>query len=239
MEELDLKELFTIFWERKTQAILIILVFAIIGMAYSYFMVEPDYKATTKLVLTQSSENSKDGSITQADVTLNSKLVSTYGEIIKTDNVLKTVVNNINNPDITIKDIKENVTVKSVKETELLEITVKNANPNYAAQIANEIAKVFCERVVEIYSISNTYVLDRAEPDATPYNINHIKDIAVFAFIGVIVAVVYILIANMLDNTIKTEQDIEKIGGLLVLSTIPDYSLENKRGGRRKWKENL
>lgn len=234
MEELDLKELFTIFWERKTQAILIILVFAIIGMTYSYFMVEPDYKATTKLVLTQSSENSKDGSITQADVTLNSKLVSTYGEIIKTDNVLKTVVNNINNPDITIKDIKENVTVKSVKETELLEITVKNANPNYAAQIANEIAKVFCERVVEIYSISNTYVLDRAEPDATPYNINHIKDMAVFAFIGVIVAVVYILIANMLDNTIKTEQDIEKIGGLLVLSTIPDYSLENKRGGRRK-----
>lgn len=234
MEELDLKELFTIFWERKTQALLIILVFAIIGMTYSYFMVEPDYKATTKLVLTQSSVDSKDDSITQADVTLNSKLVSTYGEIIKTDNVLKTVVNNINNPDITIKDIKENVTVKSVKETELLEITVKNANPNYAAQIANEIAKVFCERVVEIYSISNTYVLDRAEPDATPYNINHIKDIAVFAFIGVIVAVVYILIANMLDNTIKTEQDIEKIGGLLVLSTIPDYSLENKRGGRRK-----
>lgn len=234
MEELVLKELFTIFWERKTQAILIILVFAIIGMTYSYFMVEPDYKATTKLVLTQSSVDSKDDSITQADVTLNSKLVSTYGEIIKTDNVLKTVVNNINNPDITIKDIKENVTVKSVKETELLEITVKNANPNYAAQIANEIAKVFCERVVEIYSISNTYVLDRAEPDATPYNINHIKDIAVFAFIGVIVAVVYILIANMLDNTIKTEQDIEKIGGLLVLSTIPDYSLENKRGGRRK-----
>ena len=234
MEELDLKELFTIFWERKTQAILIILVFAIIGMTYSYFMVEPDYKATTKLVLTQSSVDSKDDSITQADVTLNSKLVSTYGEIIKTDNVLKTVVNNINNPDITIKDIKENVTVKSVKETELLEITVKNANPNYAAQIANEIAKVFCERVVEIYSISNTYVLDRAEPDATPYNINHIKDIAVFAFIGVIVAVVYILIDNMLDNTIKTEQDIEKIGGLLVLSTIPDYSLENKRGGRRK-----
>ena len=234
MEELDLKELFTIFWERKTQAILIILVFAIIGMTYSYFMVEPDYKATTKLVLTQSSVDSKDDSITQADVTLNSKLVSTYGEIIKTDNVLKTVVNNINNPDITIKDIKENVTVKSVKETELLEITVKNANPNYAAQIANEIAKVFCERVVEIYSISNTYVLDRAEPDATPYNINHIKDIAVFAFIGVIVAVVYILIANMLDNTIKTEQDIEKICGLLVLSTIPDYSLENKRGGRRK-----
>lgn len=239
MEELDLKELFTIFWERKAQIILIILVFAILGVAYSYFLVEPDYKATTKLVLTQSSESSKDGSITQADVTLNSKLVSTYGEIIKTDNVLKTVVKNINNPEITIKDIKENVTVKSVKETELLEITVKNSDPNYAAQIANEIAKVFCERVVDIYSISNTYILDRAEPDAIPYNVNHIKDILLFAFVGIIVAVVYVLISNMLDNTVKTEQDIEKIVGLLVLTTIPDYTLENKRGGRGKWERNL
>ena len=59
-------------------------------------------------------------------------------------------------------------------------------------------------------------------------------DYGSYAFIGVIVAVIYVLISNILDNTIKTEQDIEKIGGLLVLTTIPDYTLENKRGGRRK-----
>lgn len=234
MEELNLKDLFTMFWEKKEQILLIVLIFAVIGIAYSYLLVEPDFKAKTKLVLTQSIEGTEDGAITQADVTLNSKLVATYGELIKTDNILQTVVNNINNPDITINKIKNNVSVQSVKETELLEISVTNADPNYAAIIANEIAKVFCEKVVEIYNISNTYILDRAVPNETPYNINHTKDIVIFAFIGVVVAGAYVLIANMLDNTIKTEQDIEKTTGLMVLTVIPDYEAENKRGGKRK-----
>lgn len=234
MEELDLKDLFTVFWEKKAQIILIVLIFAVIGIAYSYFVVEPEYKAKTKLVLTQSLEGTEDGAITQADITLNSKLVSTYGELIKTDNILQTVVDNINNPEITINSIKNNVSVESVKSTELLEISVKNSNPNYAATIANEIAKVFCEKVIEIYNISNTYILDRAVPTKTPYNINHTKDIVIFAFIGVVVAAVYVLIANMLDNTVKTEQDVEKTTGLMVLTAIPDYELENKRGGKRK-----
>ena len=216
MEELNLKDLFTMFWEKKAQIILIVLIFAIIGIAYSYFLVVPDYKAKTKLVLTQSLEGTEDGAITQADITLNSKLVSTYGELIKTDNILQTVVENINNPEITINSIKNNVSVESVKSTELLEISVKNSNPNYAAIIANEIAKVFCEKVVEIY------------------NINHPKDIIIFSVIGAVVAVGYVLVANMLDNTIKNEQDVEKITGLMVLTTIPDYELENKRGGKRK-----
>ena len=127
---------------------------------------------------------------------------------------------------------KNNVTVQSVKSTELIEITVKNDNPNYAATIANEIAKVFCERVVEIYNISNTYILDRAEPETQPCNINHKKDIFIFAFIGLVVAAIYALILNMLDNTIKTEEDVEKVSGLIVLTTIPDYTLE--KGGKRK-----
>ena len=89
---------------------------------------------------------------------------------------------------------------------------------------------IFSEKIVEIYNISNVYVLDRAEANAIPSNINHTKDTAVFAFIGLVVAAVYVLIATMLDNTIKTEQDVENATGLL--SSIPNYDIElkNKRG---------
>lgn len=65
-----------------------------------------------------------------------------------------------------------------------------------------------------------------------PSNINHMKDVVIFAFIGLVIAAVYVLIANMLDNTIKTEQDVEATTELLVLSSIPNYDIElkNKRG---------
>lgn len=239
MEELDLKEIFSIFWNRKLEIILITLLLIAAGIVYSYFFITPEYKASTTLVLVQSSatvEQTGDGTITQTDLTLNSKLVSTYSEVMKSKAVLRQVVENLNIEGLSEGKIKNNISVKAVKDTELIEITVKNEEPNRAALIANEIAKVFSEKVVEMYNISNLYVLDRAEPNENPSNINHTKDIIIFAFIGIVVAVVYVLIINMLDTTIKTEQDIENSVGLLVLSSIPNYDAEIKsksKGGRR------
>ena len=84
--------------------------------------------------------------------------------------------------------LKNKISVVSTKDTEIIEIRVKNTDPDYATKIANEIAKVFCEKIVEIYNISNTYLLDRAEVPTNPSNINHIKDIAIFTFIGIVIS---------------------------------------------------
>ncbi|MBE5819566.1 MAG: hypothetical protein E7310_01880 [Clostridiales bacterium] len=237
MEELDLKELFTIFWNRRLEIVLITLITIAIGVVYSYFFIVPEYKASTTLVLVQSSatvEQSGQG-ITQTDLTINSKLVSTYSEIMKSKAVLSQVVDSLDIEGLTEESIRKNISVQAVKDTEVIEITVKNLDPNNAAQIANKIAEVFSEKVVEIYNISNIYVLDRAEPNEVPSNINHMKDIVIFAFIGIVISVGFVLVLNMLDTTIKTEQDVESSTGLLVLSSIPNYEVENKikKGGRR------
>lgn len=77
--------------------------------------------------------------------------------------------------------------------------------------------------------------MDRAEASDVPCNINHAKDLVIFAFIGLVISVIVCLISNMLDTTIKTEEDVEKATGLMVLTSIPDYNIENsrKKGGRR------
>lgn len=237
MEEIDLKELFSLFWNKRIIIILITLILMFIGVIYTYFFITPEYTATTNLILVQASSNSQKGEagITSADLTINSKLVSTYSELIKKNTVLDQVANNLNIPQNDIRKIKNKISVASAKNTEIIEINVKNENPEYATKIANEIAKVFCEKIVEIYNISNTYLLDRAEVPTTPSNINHIKDITIFTFIGIVISVGYILLANMLDTTIKTEEDIEKTTGLTVLVAIPNYDVEFKeaKGGRR------
>ena len=237
MEELDLKELFLIFWNRKLEIILITLVTIAIGVVYSYFFIVPEYKATTTLVLVQSSSNAEQSGegITQTDLTLNSKLVSTYSEIMKSKSVLMQVVNDLGVENLTEEDIRNSISVKARENTEVIEIIIKNLDPNLAAQIANKTAEVFSEKIVEMYNISNIYILDRAEPNEVPSNINHMKDIVIFAFIGMVISVGFVLIINMLDTTIKTEQDVENATGLLVLSSIPNYEVEIKRkkGGKR------
>lgn len=238
MEELDLKELFSIFWNKKIWIIIITIILIIIGAVYSYVFVKPEYQASTTLLLakTNSEENTEgmtnSESITQTDLTLNQKLVSTYSVLVQSKSVIREVINNLGIDGLEEEELKKSVTVNAVEDTEVIKITVTNKNPDYAAKIANEIANVFSKKVTEIYKINNVYIVDVAEIENEPYNINHIKDIVIFAFIGIVIACAYILIANMLDNTIKSETDIEKMG-LTVLAQLPMYDFDERvRGGK-------
>ena len=238
MEELDLKELFSMFWNKKAEIIFITLILMAVGVAYSYFYITPVYTAKTDVLLVQSSSTMSqtgDTAITQTDLTMNSKLVSTYSELIKKNTVFGQVAANLGISDEETAQIKNNISVSSAKDTEIIEIKVTNVDPEKAANVANEIAKVFSDKIVEIYNISNIHLLDRAEVPTEPSNINHTKDIVVFAFIGLVIAAMYVLVANMLDTTIKTEEDIEKVTGLIVLTSIPNYEAEFKstKGGKK------
>ena len=97
MEELDLKELFVMFWNKKAQIILVVLIFIAIGVIYTVGFTTPKYSASTSLLLAGSgSSGTQTNTITTTDVTLNSKLVSTYSELVKSKNVLGQVISNLN-----------------------------------------------------------------------------------------------------------------------------------------------
>ena len=236
MEELDLKELFNIFWERKLEIVVILLISIVIGAVYSFLIVEPKYTSYTTVLLTQGTgkeQNETSSSITQSDLTLNSNLVATYRDIITSRAVLQEVISNLNIQGLTEENLKKSITVNQKSATEILEIKVTNANPNYAEIIANKTTEVFSKKVGEIFKINNVYIVDKAEASQTPSNINHTKDIVIFMFVGIVIACGYVLLVNKIDNTVKTEADIEKITGLKVLASIPNYDTEAK-GGKRK-----
>ena len=236
MEELDLKELLQIFWEKKLQIILITAIFMTIGVIYTLVFVTPKYQSSTTLLLaTNSSDSSNKEAITTTDVTLNSKLVSTYRDLVESKKVIRNVISNLA-IDEEEENIRKNVSVTAKSDAEILEIAVKNEDPVIAAKVANEIAKVFIENVKEYYGMENVHIVDEAEVEQLPCNINHTKDIVIFAFIGLVVASMYVLVVNMLDTTIKTSEDIEKIAGVTVLASIPVYetALEEKNKNKRR-----
>lgn len=234
MEELDLKELLTMFWNKKIQIALVTAIFIVIGLIYTMEFVKPKYTSSTTLVLA-TSENSaqKSNTITATDITLNSKLVSTYSELVKSKNVLRTVISNLG---INIKEdqLKNSIAVSPVSDTELIKISVTTEDASNSAKIANEIAKVFTTKVSEIYNINNVHVVDEAETNGIPSNINHSKDILIFALAGFIIAIIYVLVANMLDTTIKTVEDVEKQFKIPVIASIPMYIFDSEKGGKKK-----
>ncbi len=237
MEELDLKELFSIFWNKKVQIILIVLIFIVLGIIYTIGFTTPMYTSSTSLVLA-GAESSSDGaetdSITTTDITINSKLVSTYSVIVRSKDVLGQVISNLGINE-SWEQLRNHVSVSSVEDTEVIQISVTTENPEESAKIANEIANVFTEKVADIYNMNNVHVLDEADVENEPSNINHQRDVVIFAFIGVVIAVIYVLVANMLDTTVKTAEEVEKEFKLPVIASIPIYNneIQKAKGGRR------
>lgn len=236
MEELDLKELLMLFWNKKVKILLIVAIFMLIGIIYTIGFVTPVYTSSTTLLLATSGNSAdKTNTITTTDITLNSKLVSTYSTLIKSKTVLRQVISNLG-INISEDELEKNITVSQEKDTEIIRISVTNADATTAAKVANEVAKVFSQRVSEIYKINNVQVVDQAEVDTIPSNINHTKDIMIFACVGIVVSVMYVLIANMLDTTIKTAEEVEKEFKVPVLASIPLYNFEpvKVKGGKKR-----
>lgn len=236
MEELDLKEIFRMLWNSRRFIITITIFFVIIAAVYSYVIQTPKYQSYTTIVLTKA-ENTEDtnSSITQTDVTMNQKLVSTYSEIVKSKTVLAQVISNLQIADLTEEQLRKSVTVSAVEDTEVIKIIVSNQNPEYAAKIANEIGKVFSEKISDMYKINNVYTLDAAEPSSTPYNIKPAKYIAIAIVAGIFISCAIIIVMGLFDTTVKSAEEIEqalKIPVIAQLELVDETAM--RKGGRRK-----
>ena len=232
MEELDLKKLINIFWNKRLHIIVISVIAIIIGTIYSFYFVTPKYEAYTTVVLVKDATNGDESTqtITSSDIGLAQNLIGTYSKLVKSKNVLRQAINNlqINETEDTLKN---KITVSEIEDSEMIKITVKDENPVKAMKIANEVTKVFAKTVADIYKINNVYTVDEAEEPITPCNINHVRDIVIFLVIGLVISIIYVLITNMFDNTIKDADDTETNSELITLVSIPFVNEDNKKGG--------
>ena len=224
-EYIDMKKILNIISSKKIFIALIILLSLVMGYFYSYYYKKPQYNSSVTVLLT-GDEAQGEKQVTQTDLNLNSGLISTYGSIAKSANVLSKVIENLG-LDISVQNLQKNLTVAEIKNTQFLKITVENSNPETAMKIANEISKVFVEQIKTIYNIQNINIIDTAEISNTPCNINHIKDMAIALMAGIFASGVLILIIYILDDTIKSEKDIPVNLKLETIGTIPNTNKTN------------
>lgn len=229
MEEINIKELFAFYLSKMRMILIIVFVTILAGAVYALFFQEPTYESTTRLVLTGTATaagNTDDAGITQNDLNLNSKLVATYREFIKSKTVLKEVIASLG-LDYTVSELENMISVSSVTNTEMINIAVSGKNAEEVADIANELASIFSLKIVDVYNIDNIYVVDKAEVNSVPVNINVTKQLAIYTLVGIVLATIIVFVMFYFDTTIKEESQVEKLG-LSVLCSVPLKQDERK-----------
>lgn len=229
MEEVNLKDMFNYFISKFTFIASITVIIGILGIIYTLFIQVPMYNSYTTLVLTRVNEDAQE--ITANDITINSKLVSTYSKIIKSNRIISPVIKDLN-LDMTEEELKEIVTVTNEENTELIKISVNTDDPSLSCDIVNKIAERFSEEIVEIYQIQNITIIDKAEIAEKPYNINILKQIIIYLAIGIGLSMVIVFVMYYFDNKIKSVEEVEEKIGLPILGTVPNRSLNGRKSSK-------
>ena len=226
--EIDLGEIFHLLMNKLWIIVLCFIIGATLAFGGTKLLITPKYSASSMIYIL-----TKTTSVTSlADIQMGTQLTADFEILATSRPVLEEVIEKLN-LDYTYEELKSMIQTDNQTDTRILRFTVSNANAKEAKKIANELANVFTEQVKEIYNIDNVHVVDTAEKSDTPSNINHTKDVIIFVCIGIVVSVVYVLIDNMLDTTVKTTEDIEKICRVPVLASIPFDNSESRKGGRK------
>lgn len=220
MEEISIKELFFILKKWIWLIVGLLIVSMVISGLVSFYVLDKEYQAFTTLIVGKPQDYKSENTLEYNDLILNQKLVSTYGELIKTRAVSDKVIANLKLP-ITFSQFASKVNVSLVKDTEIIKIQVNDGDPVLAANIANETAEVFMETVQEIMRVENVQVIDLAQVPNVPVSPRPMMNIAIAGVLGVMLGVFIAFLKEFLDNSIKTPEDIEKYLGVPVLGTIP------------------
>lgn len=225
-ESIELRELFEILIKRKWMIAIAVILCLIVGSVYSLFFVTPMYQSETTLMVNGSKGASVADIASSFDlgsINLSQKIVVTYGEIVKSRIVLEQVIERLD-LNMTYTQLLERITSQQVGSTEILKISVRSTNPENAAVIANTIADVFVKEVMRILKVNNVETIDVAIPMSNPINIKTTLNIAISMILGLMLGFFLAFALEYLDQTIKTEQDVEKHLGLSVIGFIPVYS---------------
>lgn len=220
MEEISLRDVFFIL--RKWMVLIIILaaIAVLIAGVLSYYVLKPEYQTFTTLMVGKPKDYQSDGGLEYNEILLNQKLVSTYGELVKSRIVTDRVVGNLG-LNMSYDTFRNKVSVNLVKDTEIIRIQVTDNDPYLAADIANETAEVFMDTVKSIMKVENVQVIDEAQPNLNPIKPRPILNMAIAGVLGLMLGIFLVFLIEYLDNTIKTAEDVEKHLGLAVLGAIP------------------
>lgn len=227
--ELDLKDYLKIIRKRFWLIAIIVIVSCVATGLVSYFMITPQYQASTKLIVNKPTTPSDINALNINDVNLNIKIIDTYKEVIKTTHIMEMVATENPQFQMTPEQLIGKVKVSSVNNTQVMTLAVQDPSYEKAANIVNAVSHTFQREIPNIMSVDNVSILTEAKlsPLPAPVSPNSKLNIALGFVVSLIAALGLVFLLEYLDDTVKSESDVEKLLGIPTLSMITKIKPED------------
>lgn len=222
--EIDLWEIFLVLLGKVPLMLAVGLFTALTAFMCTTFLMTPNYESTTKIYILsrQSSDN-----VTYSDLQAGTQLTQDYAELIQSRFVLEEVIEQLG-LDMDYSAMKGKVSVNTPADTRILSITVTDENPVTAMRIANAVREASSVHIQNVMDIEAVNVAETANLPTTKASPDAGKNTMLGGMLGVLIVAAVTVIAYLMNDTIKTAEDVERYLGLSTLAIIPLNEGEKK-----------
>ncbi|AIQ49007.1 lipopolysaccharide biosynthesis protein [Paenibacillus sp. FSL R7-0273] len=234
-QELDLRDYFQIVKKRLWMIVSIVVVVCLLAGIYSLYIKKPVYEASTKIIVNQTQQVQTAGSeLDLNQINTNIQMINTYKEIIKTPAILDVVSNNYPEFNTNAEELLKKVNVSSVNNTQVMTLVVRDNSYQRAAELVNAISLVFKQEIPSLFNVQNVSILNEAKlnppVEPGPVEPNVVMNLAIAFIVSLMIGLGIAFLLEYLDDTLKTEEDIEKYLGLPTIAMITRLGQEETRG---------
>lgn len=230
--EIDLVEVFQLMLKRWWLIIGCAVVFAAAAFGYTKLFVTPQYEASSMIYIL-----SKTTSISSAlDLQLGKQLTVDFETLATSRPVVEKVIDELG-LDTEYETLVGSITVSNPTDTQILKISARNPDPVLARDISNAMSDATAEQIAAVMVTDKPSTVEEAVVPRYPISPNVKKNTLIAGLAGALLVMAIILLYYLLDDRIKSEEDIVKYLELNALASIPlnkgEKSSKKKKAGKK------
>ena len=220
--EIDLLDLFYYY---RSKIILIIAAFvvgAVIAGCVTHFLIVPKYTATSTMYMVSSSSGSV---VDLSDLNIGESLSQDYVELIKTRPILEETIDDLN-LDYDYEELLGMLDLSVVANTRIIKIGVTSEDPVEAKNIANDIANKAEKHLPNLKDAPKPNIAEYAIVPQHKSSPSLTKNTMIGALLLMLLVMAVLTVTYLMDDTVKTAEDVEKYFGFMPLTVIPEGKIE-------------
>ena len=215
--EIDIGHILSILWEKILVITATGIIVGLAGFLVSKFLITPKYESETKLYVLN---RANDSATTLSDVQLSTQLTKDYQILVTSAPVMNQVIKELG-LNMKASELASTISVDTPSDTRVLQITVTSDDPKRAKDIADKVAQVSSKKICDIMKIEQVNVIEEGSLSEEPAVDTVQKWTLIGLALGIVLSCAVIIIRSMLDDTVKTTEDVEKYFDLSTLAVIP------------------
>lgn len=224
-ETIDLREVFAILKNNLLVIVASAVLCGLLGMLVTVFVITPKYEASGMLIVNNRSDTST--VVTSDNINTAKNLVSTYSVVLKSENVLETILANLGLEDeYDAGKLASAISIEAVDSSQVMELSLVDPDPQRAQAIIAEMMRLAPDILTETVEAGSVKVVSEARATEFPVSPSRLKNTVLAALVGGVLAVGYAFLKEMMNNTFVTDSDVSKHLGLTVLGVIPRITIE-------------